>query len=122
LLAGKACEDLIDELRAAYDLVVFDVPPALAVADTESFVARLDAVVLLARSRRLTRTVLARTAGRLRGAGANLIGCVLNADRPNRTESKYGYGYGYGTDSAPHRNERKTRAERRERVGTPGPD
>lgn len=123
LLAGESCERLIDELREAYDLVVFDVPPALAVADTEAFVARLDAVVLLARSRRLTRTVLARTTSRLKGAGARLIGCVLNADRPNRTESRYGYGYGYGYDagsgdgSAPGRRER-----RRKTVGAAGPD
>ncbi len=122
LLAGETCERLIDEIRDAYDLVIFDVPPALAVADTESFVARLDAVVLLARSRRLTRTVLARTAGRLRGAGANLIGCVLNADRPNRTESKYGYGYGYGYGPDLGGDARKSRAARRERVGTAGPD
>ncbi len=122
LLAGESCERLIDELRDAYDLVIFDVPPALAVADTESFVARLDAVVLLARSRRLTRTVLARTAGRLRGAGANLIGCVLNADRPNRRESKYGYGYGYGYGPDLSGDARKSRSERRERVGTAGKD
>ncbi len=118
LLAGVACEQLIGELRDAYDLVVFDVPPALAVADTEAFASRLDAVVLLARSRRLTRTVLARTADRLRGAGANLIGCVLNADRPNRSESKYGYGYGYGYGSDPARGERTERAGRRATVGS----
>ncbi len=122
LLAGESCERLIAELREAYDLVVFDVPPALAVADTESFVARLDAVVLLARSRRLTRTVLARAAGRLRGAGAHLIGCVLNADRPNRTESKYGYGYGYGYGAPVADGGRKQRGERRETVGSAGPD
>jgi len=122
LLAGESCERLIDELRDAYDLVVFDVPPALAVADTESFVARLDGVVLLARSRRLTRTVLARAAGRLRGAGANLIGCVLNADRPNRTESKYGYGYGYGYGAPAAGHERKQRFEEREPVGAAGSD
>lgn len=118
LLAGEVCAQLVDELRAAYDLVVFDVPPALAVADTESFVSRLDAVVLLARSRRLTRTVLARTTSRLRGAGANLIGCILNADRPNRTESKYGYGYGYGYGAPLPREQRTERVERRERVGS----
>jgi Mrp family chromosome partitioning ATPase len=96
LLESKACEELIAELRASHDLVVFDVPPALAVADTEGFASKLDAVVLLCRSRKLTRAVIARTAERLRGAGANLIGAVLNADRPNRMEGGYGYGYGYG--------------------------
>lgn len=116
LLAGESCERFVDEVRAQYDLVVFDVPPALAVADTESFVARLDAVVLLARSRRLTRTVLARAASRLRGAGAHMIGCVLNADRPNRTESRYGYGYGYGYGEPAPRDEH-ARRDRRTPVG-----
>lgn len=96
LLTSRACDELIAELRAHYDLVVFDVPPALAVADTEGFASKLDATVLLCRSRKLTRAVIERTCERLRGAGANLIGCVLNADRPNRKEQRYGYGYGYG--------------------------
>lgn len=110
LLESRNCEVTIREVRDAYDIVVFDVPPALAVADTEGFAGKLDALVLLCRSRKLTRAIVARTTERLRSAGANLIGSVLNADRPNRVESRYGYGYGYGYDTKRSRTPRDSDA------------
>jgi capsular exopolysaccharide synthesis family protein len=103
LLDSEACGALVQELRDAYDLVVFDVPPVLAVSDIGSFAAKLDAVLLLCRSEKLPSRVLAGSAQRLRQAGANLIGAVLNAARPRRTDNSYGYGYGYGYGYEPSR-------------------
>jgi Mrp family chromosome partitioning ATPase len=67
------------------------------VADTATFASRLDAMVLLCRSRKLTRAVVQRAAVRLRSCGANMIGSVLNADRPRWTSAVHGYEYEYST-------------------------
>lgn len=99
LLAGEAMLRLLDELKQSYDLVVFDVPPALAVADLDGFAARLDGVLLVVRNGRLSHGVVAEAVKKLERVGANLIGAVLNAARPTRGENKYGYGYGYGYGS-----------------------
>ena len=102
LLAGEITEGFLQEVREAYDLVVFDVPPALAVADIDCLASRLDALLLVTRSGKLSNKVVREGARRLQQVGANLVGCVLNCARPTRGEQKYGYGYGYGyggTDS-----------------------
>lgn len=112
LLASGASRTLLASLRERYDLVVFDLPPALAVADTEAFASSLDAMVLVCRSRRLSRGVIAKSAERLRSAGANLIGGILNADLPNRRDSKYGYGYGYGYGDDGTRSSKRARRKR----------
>jgi len=100
LLADTRTAELIAEVREAYDPVVFDVPPVLAVADIEGLAPRLDAVFLVVRSGLLSQRVVREGLKRLERVGANVVGCVLNAARSRRNEKKYGYGYGYGHDEA----------------------
>jgi capsular exopolysaccharide synthesis family protein len=95
LLDSAACTRLFDELRVDYDLIVFDVPPALAVADIDNIASRLDAVLLLAKSNKISGPIVGAAANRLRQVGANLIGTVLNAVNAS-SGGTYGYGYGYG--------------------------
>lgn len=95
LLDSAACTRLFEELRGEYDLIVFDVPPALAVADIDNIAARLDAVLLLAKSNKISGPIVSAAANRLRQVGANLIGTVLNAVSAS-SGGTYGYGYGYG--------------------------
>lgn len=99
LLAGEITGRFLKEVREAYDIVVFDVPPALAVADIDCLASKLDALLLVTRSGRLSNKVVREGARRLQQVGANLVGCVLNAARTTRGEQKYGYGYGYGYGS-----------------------
>lgn len=96
LLAGGETANFIAEVREAYDLVVFDVPPALAVADIDCLAVQLDGVLLISRAGKLSSQVVWEGRRRLESVGAKLVGCVLNAARPSRGEQKYGYGYGYG--------------------------
>ncbi|QDU67151.1 polysaccharide biosynthesis tyrosine autokinase [Engelhardtia mirabilis] len=98
-LGTTKAQELIDEFTKSYDLVVFDLPPALAVADVETFAHRLDAVLLLYRSDGLPREAVSLATTRLRQAGAKLVGCVMNAHRADRSSASdryqgdYGYGY-----------------------------
>jgi polysaccharide biosynthesis transport protein len=80
-LTGPSSSALIAELRAAYDMVVFDLPPALVVADVEAFAHSLDAIVLLYRAGGLPAAAVRTACVRLRQAGANLVGTVMNAVR-----------------------------------------
>lgn len=98
LFAGDETGRLVAEVREAYDLVVFDVPPVLAVADIDCLAPRLDAVLLVTRAGQLSSKVVREGRRRLQSVGAKLVGCVLNAARPTRGEQKYGYGYSYGND------------------------
>ncbi len=96
LFASELNTSFVSEVREAYDLVIFDVPPALAVADIDCLAPLLDALLLVTRSAKLSQTVVRDGVQRLTRVGANMVGAVLNASQATRGEQKYGYGYGYG--------------------------
>ena len=99
LLASDRALPIIDEMMEEYDLVVFDIPPAVVVADVANFANKLDAVMLLYRSGGVSGRFLEATARRLRKAGVNLLGVIVNAVVVRRVPGGYGYGdysYGYG--------------------------
>jgi capsular exopolysaccharide synthesis family protein len=99
-LTGPRANELIRELEAAYDLVVFDLPPALVVADVESFAHSLDAIVLLYRCGGLPAAAVETACVRLRQSGANLVGAVMNAYRHERRGGGYYGAYGgYGKNA-----------------------
>jgi capsular exopolysaccharide synthesis family protein len=96
LLALDRVTELVDELKSAYDYVLFDVPPVLAVADAASFLNHLDAILLLSRYNHAPEAAVAGANQRLLLSGASPIGSVLNGMRASRVGGGYGYGYGYG--------------------------
>jgi capsular exopolysaccharide synthesis family protein len=104
LLDSENFAKLLRELGADYDLVVCDVPPAIAVSDIESCAARLDAVLLLVRTDRASGRLVEQAARRLRQAGANLIGSILNGVGTSLANGMYGDGYGYGYGKRSERN------------------
>jgi capsular exopolysaccharide synthesis family protein len=104
LLTSDRLRELLVEIRPEYDLIVFDIPPALLVSDVECF-SSLDAVLLLCRGARVSRGMMTHAVRRLEQVGTNLVGTVLNAV-PGRLSRKaygssygYGYGYGYGNEA-----------------------
>lgn len=100
LIGSEEMSDLIDQWQKDYDLVVFDLPPALVVADVEVFAHRLDAVLLLYRAGGLPARAVENTAKRLRSAGAQLVGLVMNACRPEKAKGAGAYGTYYKARSA----------------------
>jgi len=97
LLALDSVSKLVADMREAYDFVLFDVPPVLAVADAASFLSQLDAILLLCRYDTIPEMALSGAARRLTLAGAEPVGAVLNrvvsrgSSRKNREYSYYHY-------------------------------
>jgi Mrp family chromosome partitioning ATPase len=74
-------EELLNELRATFDYVVIDGGAIQARSESLLFASRVDGVALVVRAER-TGSELARGAAiHLRGAGANLLGTILNRRR-----------------------------------------
>ena len=73
--------DMIRELRGRYRdrLIVFDVPPILAGADTLALSAYMDATIMLVEERKTVRADIERSCELLRHS--NLMGVVLNKSR-----------------------------------------
>jgi capsular exopolysaccharide synthesis family protein len=94
VLGSSAFDDLLEQLRSRYDIVLIDSPPALLLTDAVSIASKTDAVVWVARAGVITRPYLARAAQLIERNGMPVIGFVLN--RMDKSVDPYGYGYGYG--------------------------
>ena len=94
ILGSAAFDNLLDQLRARYDVVLIDSPPALLLTDAVSIASKTDAAVWVARAGVITRPYLARAAQLIERNGMPVIGFVLN--RMDKSVDPYGYGYGYG--------------------------
>ena len=90
--------DIID--NGGYDLVIFDTPPALGLADAALVAEHIDGLLMLISLRRVPRDMPKLAIRRIRDAGAPVLGVITNSRQLRREggdSPAYGYGgYGYG--------------------------
>ena len=82
------------ELRQAYDLVLVDTSPLLAVTDASIIAVVMDAVLLVVRAAVTRRFDAERSQDLLKALETPVLGLVINGINPG--QGGYGYGYGYG--------------------------
>jgi len=101
LLQGQRLSKLLEEIRAAYDVVILDSAPLLAVADTQSLVPLVDCGLFVVNADatpiHAAREALAMLQDKVAGCIVNRVG-HLKSEGYYRA-SGYGYGYGYGQKS-----------------------
>ena len=90
LLGSSSFADVLRQLRATYDLVLIDSPPALLVADPVSMASMTDAVVWVSRVGVVTKPNLDRAANLIDRNRMPVIGFAVNGV----TNKEAGYGYG----------------------------
>jgi succinoglycan biosynthesis transport protein ExoP len=91
LFGGLGMDELIDELRRRFDLIILDTPPILAVADARVLAGKADATVLLARWRRTPPQAVKAALRQLDNSGARVLGAALSLVDA-RQQPRYGYG------------------------------
>ena len=104
LLSSNRMRSLVNELEQSgqFDLVLFDTPPVLGLADAALVTEHCDGLMLLVSLDRVDRSLPKESLSRIRSSGAPLLGIITNALKPEKQSaaysySKYGYGkYGYG--------------------------
>jgi len=85
--------DLITDLEAHFDLVIFDCPPILPVADALLIGPKVDGVVLVYQVGKVGRTPLLRAKTLLENAQAQIIGTVLSNVSAEYSPDYYKYSY-----------------------------
>lgn len=87
---------VLRELRSQEQFVLIDSPPILPVSDARLISPHADAVLLVAASGMTRMSSFASALEKLRFAGANVLGIVMNfAQGDDDTTGGYGYGYGH---------------------------
>ena len=92
ILNSQAMIDLINTVRARYDLIFFDSPPILGVSDASILASEVDTAIMVVQYRRFPRAMLQRVKGAVENVGGHLLGIVLN-----NVETKHDSGYQYYT-------------------------
>ncbi len=90
VFGGEEIDKLIAELRGAFDLVILDCAPVLAVADTRVIASKGDCTVMVARWQKTPIRAVRAAMQQLQSSGANVRGIALNnVDR--RMQGYYTY-------------------------------
>jgi len=79
LLSSKRMRPFIDELKEHYDMIIFDSPPVISVADSAIIATRVDGTIMVSRSGFIPRHLCLQAKAALESVNAKLIGCVLNS-------------------------------------------
>lgn len=93
LIGSKAMTTLIEELKQSFDLVLFDAPPLLAVTDSKLLANECEGTILVLGTGSTEKEKALKAVEMLKGAGANVLGVVMNR---YKLEKDHYYQY-YGT-------------------------
>jgi capsular exopolysaccharide synthesis family protein len=91
LAGSKRMHELLQGAAAAFDLVLCDSPPVIAVADGVALAAQCDGVILIVRAGAVSHEVIRRAADQIESVKGKILGVLLNDVNLNR----HGYHYSY---------------------------
>ena len=92
-LGSVACHAALDKLNEIFDLVIIDSPPVVAVTDAVVLATHVDGVIMVIKSFKVARDLVAQAKRQLTDVDARLIGVILNDFDIQR--KSYGYYYYY---------------------------
>ncbi|MET3622467.1 polysaccharide biosynthesis tyrosine autokinase [Burkholderia ambifaria] len=113
LLLGESTTRLLDEMSAAYDVVIIDTPPVLAVADASILAPHCATIFLVTRARQTTIDEIAESAKQLNRISSGLLGVLFNGidTRAFGYRTRYG-AYRYAPYGATEANDAPATRER----------
>ncbi len=114
MLSSESMHQLLEECALRYTHIVIDSPPILSVTDGVILARQADAMALVVRHGKSSRSVVRRACDLLMRSGAPITGIVLNAVDLNSPEY-YGY-YGYSAYSYSNIDSETWDSPERERV------
>jgi succinoglycan biosynthesis transport protein ExoP len=92
ILGSPLTRAVLDCIATRCDLMIFDSPPVLAVADARILAYEVDSAILVAAANQTSRHRLQRACEATQASPARLLGVVVNKVS---AEASYAYGYGY---------------------------
>ena len=91
LVGSRRMRELLEAAGSAFDLVVCDSPPVIAVSDGVALAAQCDGVILVIRVGMVSHEVLRRVADQIEAVKGKILGVLLNSVDLSRD----GYYYAY---------------------------
>lgn len=99
MLGSAECRAALDRLNEIFDLVIIDSPPVVAVTDAVVLSTEVDGVIMVIKSFKVAKDLVAQAKRQLTDVEARLIGVILNDFDIQRKSYGYYYYYTYyGSD------------------------
>ena len=92
LLGSKRMNTLMTEMTQLFDLVIFDMPPIVAVTDAQVMASKVDGTLFIIPQGLASKEEVLKAKDLLEMVGANVIGAIMN--RVAKEDDKYAYYYG----------------------------
>lgn len=93
LLASNRMEEIKSEMEDYFDLIIFDLPPVLAVTDAQVMASKVDGTIFVAPKGLVNKEQMIQSKDLLNKVNANVLGAILN--RVEKSDDNYYYYY-YG--------------------------
>lgn len=90
LLDSKAMELIMDELKQAYDYIIFDAPPILVVTDAQIMASKCDGVLMVVASGKTHKERALKAKDLINKTNTHLIGVVVNGVESKKGDYYYG--------------------------------
>jgi polysaccharide biosynthesis transport protein len=92
LLSSKKMQNIMVELRSEFDLVIYDTPPILGLADSSIVATHTAGIILVVRMAKTDRNVVRQALDGLKLSRANVLGLVVNGVKKH-SGNAYNYYY-----------------------------
>jgi len=89
LFSSSRIQQVRQDLEAHYDLVIWDTPPVILVADAVNLSAQCDGVILVVRSGAIPYSVLRRAGQQIEQVKGKILGVLLNSVDLRRTDGEF---------------------------------
>jgi tyrosine-protein kinase Etk/Wzc len=96
LIISSALDEIIDELKTMYDLIMIDNPPVGLVTDGIKCIQKADYPIYIFRSEYSKKSFVRNADELIHKNGISKLSFIVNGVATHRSSYKYGYGYGYG--------------------------
>ena len=95
LLGSSKMDNLLNELKNRFDIILFDSPPVIAVTDAAVLGSKLDGVILVVKSGQTDREAAFRAFALLKNVKTHILGALLNGMNIESLYGSYYYYYHY---------------------------
>ncbi len=117
LLQNSTSDELIQNLKTQYELIIIDVGPVLSVSDSVIVGQKSEGMMLVVRSSNNTRQQVVDAVETMRSANVPLLGCILNTfGSGNEFERTAYYGHYYSDRTRTESQEAKENSAASERL------
>ncbi|MGX7196884.1 CpsD/CapB family tyrosine-protein kinase [Enterococcus olivae] len=91
LLNSQRMNQILEEARRSYDIVIFDMPPIVAVTDAQIMASKVDGTLLVVRENVTKKESVTKASELLKLVNARILGAVYNGAEQSKDQGYYYY-------------------------------